>query len=121
MKLDDPNEYLSLWMSSIFVPVSLSSSAMLEGHTISSKSSLTHKLIGVPQKRLRDTAQSRASRNQLANRFSLTNDGTLNKLNQIAEPLSLNGNLPVRLIVVGKKLGYNLFHADEPRWNGFVE
>ena len=43
----------------------------------SSPSSLIHTGMGVPQYRLRETAQSRASRSQLANRFSLTNSGTL--------------------------------------------
>lgn len=60
-----------------FTPDSSSNSAIDDGEMISSKSSLTHKLIGVPQKRFLETAQSRASRNQFANRFSFTNDGTL--------------------------------------------
>lgn len=40
-------------------------------------SSLVQMGIGVPQKRLRETAQSRASRSQLANRPSRTKSGTL--------------------------------------------
>ena len=57
-------------------PDSSSSSAMEPMHTTSSPSSLTHSGMGVPQYRVRDTAQSRASLSQLWNRFVLTNSGT---------------------------------------------
>ena len=72
--------HLSLWMSVIVCPVNSSNSLMLPGHTTSSRSSLTQRLIGVPQKRFRDTAQSRASLSQLANLFSFTFAGTLKRL-----------------------------------------
>ena len=67
----------SRWRSVILKPVSSSSSAIDPGQTISLWSSLTQRLIGVPQKRFRLTAQSRASRNQFAKRLSRTNEGTL--------------------------------------------
>lgn len=50
------------------------------GHTASltsSKSSLTHSGIGVPQYLFLEIAQSCASFNQFPNRFSRTNSGTL--------------------------------------------
>lgn len=43
----------------------------------SSKSSLTHRGMGVPQYLFLEIAQSRASFSQFPNRFSRTNSGTL--------------------------------------------
>ena len=57
-------------------PVAFSSSAMDEMITTSWPSSLAHIGMGVPQKRLRETAQSRAFSSQLWKRFSFTKAGT---------------------------------------------
>ena len=46
------------------------------GARTSLPSSEIHMGMGVPQKRLRETAQSRAFSSQLRNRFSLTKSGT---------------------------------------------
>jgi hypothetical protein len=62
--------------SSTWTPLSSLSSAIEPTTTISSPSSLSHIGIGVPQKRLRLTAQSRAFSSQLWKRFSCTKPGT---------------------------------------------
>lgn len=73
--------YLSLWRSVVSTPVSSLSSWMEPTQTISSRSSLTHRGMGVPKYRFLEMAQSCASRNQLAKRFSFTNPGTLSRCN----------------------------------------
>lgn len=88
--------------------------------TSSGCSGFTQRGIGVPQYRLRETDQSRASFSQLWNRCSFTQSGTLEFVFCQIEQKRSTLIVPVGLGIVCKELVSHFFHTNEPTWYGLI-
>lgn len=93
----------------------------------SSKSSLTHRGIGVPQYLFLEMAQSRASFSQLPNRFSRTNSGTLQQIGQNHQSTQTSRKCSCKIVLCQLLLNTverlslsqeGTMHADSPRAGG---
>jgi hypothetical protein len=122
-------------------PDSLSSSSTEPTHTIfkncvnrettgfyiihtSSRSSLAHRGIGVPQYRFLEIFQSRAFASQFPNLLSPTLCGTLEpfKDDQTGnEDYTADRYEPPRTCIVINKFVHNRGHSNKPRWDGAVD
>ena len=89
-------------------------------HT-SSKSSLTHRGIGVPQYRFREIFQSRALANQLPKRLSPIDCGTLPNTVRSGGTETDEVHVPPRFFVVFHELIDNWLHPNKPGRDGPVE